>query len=169
MTFYGRVVDQDGLALKGAHVVYRIESYPADWTFKTRGRDNIVSQISATSNDQGSFQFTFTGCKLIRLKVTRVGYRHFYEADLSDGAPQTKGYTIVAWSDLWYKSDPNHPALYVFVKDGVHAVSALPCRGGYDSGGGNRWTLNKPAWPHKPSLPDVHYVPPSLRPTTQEK
>jgi hypothetical protein len=153
LTFHGQAVDQDGHALPGAHFEYRLEAYPKDWTFDTRGRPNEALIVTATSDEAGRFQMPISGCKLIRLKAERVGYRHLCETDHREG--DNFGYTLIAWGDLWYKSDPAHPAVYVFVKDGEREVSALPCRGGYDSGGGTRWTLNQPAWPKKPSLKDV--------------
>jgi hypothetical protein len=68
---------------------------------------------------------------------------------------------------LWYKSDPDHPAVYVMVKDGAREVSALPCKGGYVSGGGKHWVKNEPDWPKNPSLKDVIRKRPSSHPTTR--
>src|SRR5215207_9662631 len=66
------------------------------------------------------------------------------------------------------KPDVDHPAVFVFVKDGVTEVSALPCKGGWDSGGATQFpaTPNQPAWPRDPSLKDVVYKPPATS-TTQ--
>jgi hypothetical protein len=64
-------------------------------------------------------------------------------------------YMLNAWSLPWYASDPANPALYVFVRDGEHTVSVLPCSGGSNSANGKHWTINKPGWPKRPSLPDV--------------
>jgi hypothetical protein len=157
VTFYGRAVDQEGVPLPGAHFEYRVESYPKDWTFDTRGRDNDVSTVAATSDADGRFQFTVTACKLIRRKAEHAGYRHLFEEDPHDGTPQTFHYRLIAWGDLWYKTDANHPAVHVFVKDGVREVLALPCRGGWDSGGATKFpaTPNLPSWPKEPSLKDV--------------
>src|SRR6185295_17988058 len=113
-----------------------LEAYPKDWTFDTRGRLNDMSTVKSTSDTEGRFQFEVTGCLLRMKDISRVGYRHLWEQDTSDGRPSTYAYQLIAWSDPWYKSDPEHPAVYLFVKDGVHEVSSLPCKGGYDSGGG---------------------------------
>jgi hypothetical protein len=171
MTFYGLAVDQDGSPLAGAQFEYRVEAYPKDWTFETRDRDNDVSTVSATTDARGRFQFTVTGCKLIRRKGDRAGYRHLFEEDVHTRAAQTSFYRLIAWGDLWYKTDADHPAVYVFVKDGVKEVSALPCRGGWDSGGAKKFpaTPNQPAWPKKPSLEDVSYKPPTTAPTSQPR
>ncbi len=155
ITFYGKCVDQDGNPLSGVTLTYRVEAYPKDWTFNMRGRPNDVSMISVTSAEDGSFLLKATGCTIRCTKADRSGYRHFCDEDRSGSAANNYFYTFIAWSDLWYKSDPDHPAVYVFVKDGVTKVSALPCRGGFEFGGGNQWIENKPAWPKEPSLPDV--------------
>jgi hypothetical protein len=166
ITFYGLAVDQDGNPLAGAEFEYRVEAYPKDWTFETRGRDNDVSTVNATTDARGRFQFTVTGCKLVRRKAACEGYRHLAEEDYHGGTAQTFFYRLIAWGDLWYKTDADHPAVYVFVKDGVNEVSALPCRGGWDSGGARKFpfTPNQPAWPKKPSLKDVVYKPPTTAP-----
>jgi hypothetical protein len=155
ITFYGLAVDQDGAPLPGAIFEYRLEAYPKDWTFDTRGRPNDASTVTATSDDKGRFQFTVTGCTLQRLKAERQGYRHFCDEDRHGSAINNYYFRLIAWSDLWYKSDPDHPTVYVFVKDGVHEVSALPCKGGYDSANGTHWTKNASGWPKKPSLEDI--------------
>jgi hypothetical protein len=168
LTFYGLAVDQDGAPLPGAHFEYRVESYPKDWTFETRGRDNDVTTATAVSDSRGRFQFTVTTCKLIRRRAEREGYRHLFEQDLHDGAAQTFGYTVIAWGDLWYKTDADHPAVYVFVKEGIREVSALPCRGGWDSGGATKFPAapKQPAWPIRPSLKEVVQKQPTTEPTT---
>jgi hypothetical protein len=170
ITFYGLAVDQDGSPLAGAQFEYRIEAYPKDWTFEKRDRDNDVSMVNATTDARGQFQFTVTGCKLIRRKADHHGYRHLFDEDVHTRAAQTSFYRLIAWGDLWYKTDADHPAVYVFVKDGVKEVSALPCRGGWDSGGAKKFpaTPNQPAWPKKPSLKDVLYKPPATAPAAPD-
>jgi hypothetical protein len=123
------------------------------------------------SDGQGLFHFTVTGCTLRLLKAERKGYRRFFDSAPPSSRSDTDSYfySLIEWGYVQFKSDPSRPAVYVFVKNDAREVAAMPCRGGLDSGGGARWMGHKPAWPHKPSLPDVHYVPPSLRPTTQEK
>ncbi|WP_428939454.1 hypothetical protein [Fontivita pretiosa] len=168
LTFYGKAVDQDGIPLPGASFAFRLEAYPKDWTFETRGRLNEATTVTATSDENGLFQFTVTGCTLRRQSAEREGYRHFCDEDHgSSYSANNYFYTLIAWSDLWYKSDPHHPAVFVFVKDGVREVSALPCKGGYDSVNGKNWTLNKPGWPRKPSLKDVVQKRASTQATTQ--
>jgi hypothetical protein len=174
LTFYGLTVDQDGQPLPGVKVEYQVDAYPKDWTFETRGRPYDTSVVSATSDASGRFQLKVTGCSLRRKSVAApAGYRHLFEKHQGTVAgtviPSTYGYQLIAWGDLWYKTDPDHPAVYVFVKDGVKEVSALPCRGGWDSGGARKFpaTPNQPAWPKKPSLEDVAYKPSTTAPTSQ--
>jgi hypothetical protein len=167
MTFYGFVVDELGTPLPGVHVEYEVEAYPKDWTFETRGRPNDASRLSAVSDEQGRFEFVAKGCWLRMVDVARDGYRHFWEMDTAGGQPSTYAYRLIAWSDLWFKSDPDHPAVYVMVKDGAREISALPCKGGYEWGGGNRWLRNEPSWPKDPSLKDVVRKRPSSYPTTR--
>ncbi|HYO08355.1 MAG TPA: hypothetical protein VER17_05240 [Tepidisphaeraceae bacterium] len=155
ITFHGLVVDQDGTPLPGARIEYTVSAYPKDWSFDTRGRPYDVSSFSATSDPQGRFSVPVTGCILRLSSATREGYRHLTDNDTSNGPASTYSYGLIAWGDAMYKSDPERPAVYVFVKDGVREVSAVPCRGGYDSGNGTHWRPNKPAWPREPSLPDV--------------
>jgi hypothetical protein len=165
--FYGMVVDQDGNPLPGATIDYQVEAYPKDWTFETRNRPYDLSKVSAVSDAQGRFVFSATGCMLRLLDARCPRYRHFMELDTSTNSPSTYAYRLIAWSDLWFKSDPDHPAVYIFVKDGLREVSVLPCKGGYESGGGTKWMLNKPAWPKKPSLKDVVYISRTTAPSTQ--
>ena len=161
LTFYGKVVDQDGNPLEGAKIEYEVESYPTDWTFSSRARLNNRETVTFTSGADGRFSGRITRCKLFRLSATLDGYRHFGE-EYSDGATEhitTKAYMLVAWSDLWFKSAEDRPAIYVFVKDGIREVSALPCHGGFSSGGGAIFYPNEPGWPKEPSLKDVVYRP----------
>jgi hypothetical protein len=160
LTYFGLAVDQDGKPLKGVTVEYQCEAFPSDWTFDKRGEPLILSKASATSSPDGRFQFTVDGHVLKRSSVVPPrGYRHFFEEDVGSTTgkeiPSTYGYLITSWGDRCYKSDPEHPAIFVFVKDGQRVVSALPCRGGFDSGNGTYWVENQPAWPRKPSLQDV--------------
>src|SRR5687767_3430493 len=67
LTFYGKAVDEHGQPLPGVTFDYRVEAFPQDWTFETRGRLNDVSSIHATSGEDGRFQFTVTACRLILL------------------------------------------------------------------------------------------------------
>ncbi len=115
------------------------------------------------TDDQGRFELTVTGCQLIRLSATRAGYRHFFDEDPSDGAVQTNAFRLISWSEVQYKTDSQRPAIFVFVKDGIREVSALPCRGGFHAYG-KQWILNKRAWPKKPSLTDVVEKRPATNP-----
>lgn len=163
LIFHGLAVDQDGTPLSAARFTFRIEAYPHDWTFSTRGRDNIVTNLDVVSDAQGRFALQITGCKLVRLNAVRPGYRHLHDEDSSDGSVQTHSIGLMSWGQQQYKSDPDLPAVFVFVKKGVKEVSALPSRGGYYAWG-KEWRPNQPAWPKKPSLPDVVYKPPATRP-----
>src|SRR5206468_1028989 len=112
------------------------------------------------------------GHTLRRLNVEGPrGYRHLFEkyegTVTGETIPSTYGYLITSWGDRCYKSDSANPAVFVFVKDGAKEVSALPCRGGYDSGNGTNWLRNEPAWPKKPSLADVTYKSPATAPISQ--
>jgi hypothetical protein len=164
LTFYGLVVDENGSPLSGATIAYQVDAYPEDWTFDTRGRPYDMAEVSATSDERGRFQFTATGCILRRLDAERLGYRHFFDEDVMTSSSNS-AYRLIAWGDLNYKTDADHPAIYVFVKDGINEVSALPSRGGY-SFDGKQWTPNQPGWPKKPSLPDVVYKAPATRPAS---
>ena len=171
LTFYGLAIDQAGQPLQGVQVRYRSEAFPANWTFKTRGEPHTISEVEATTDEQGRFEFTIETHILKRLSVSGPsGYRHFYEefvGGTSAGGviPSTYGYLVISWSEVQYKSDPERPAIFVFVKDGVKEVSALPSRGGYQVYGKD-WIPNEPKWPRKPSLKDVAYVPPATQPST---
>ena len=83
-----------------------------------------------------------------------------------EGGVFNLGYQITAWGDTWYQSDPGNPATYVFVRDGVREVSALPSRGG-SRFVGQQWIANRPGWPPKPSLLDVVYHPPASQPSKE--
>lgn len=165
LPFYGKVVDQVGKPLAGVAFDFRVESYPNGWTFDTRGRDNDVHHVTATSDAQGGFSFTVSGCQMFRMRAEKQGYRHFEDTDSSSESVDNRFYRLIAWSDPWYKTDPDHPAVYVFVKDGSREVSVLPSRGGYDSGGGKQWRPNQPGWPKNPSLKDVVYKNPTTVPS----
>jgi hypothetical protein len=128
--FFGVAVDQDGTPLPGARIEYQVDAYPKDWTFETRGRPYDTSFVGTTSGADGRFEFEVTGC-ILRLKnAQRPGYRHLYERDEHDAHPSVTGYRLIAWSDLQYRSDPQNPAVFVFVKDGVREAkkpSQLSC------------------------------------------
>jgi hypothetical protein len=165
LTFYAIAVDQDGHPLQGATFEFDIERIPADWTFSTRGKPHEHVTMSAVSGSDGKFQPEIVG-HILRLKrAERTGYRHFYEMDPGSGRKDADNsfVRLDAWGDPWYRSDPEHPAVYVFVKDGVKQISVLPTRGGSDTGGGTRFVRNEPIWPRRPSLPDVAYVAPATR------
>ena len=167
MVFYGKAVDQDGQPLSGASFEFRVEAFPKDWTYETRARPSDVVTVQAVSDQNGLFQLKLTGHRLTRLKADRDGYRHYFEKDLQDGTPQTSGYTLIAWGDPCFKSDSDHPAVFVFVKNGQHDVSSLPCRGGYMVVATTQLHLNEPTRPKIPSLDDVTYKPPATQTTTR--
>jgi hypothetical protein len=155
ITFLGKAVDQDGKPLAGARFEFELEAYPKGWSFESRGKANDKSAVTATSDSNGLFRITVTGCTLRRSRAEREGYRHFYDNDRHGSAINNYYYTFISWGNLWYKSDPANPAVFVFVKDGIREVSALPCKGGSDSANGKEWTVNTPGWPKQPSLEDV--------------
>jgi hypothetical protein len=161
LTFYGKVVDQDGKPLEGARITYQVESYPTDWTFSTRGRLNNFEMVSFTSGADGLFSGKITGCTMSLMSAELAGYRHLAEEDPHTDAEHasTYWYCLIGWSNLWFKSAEDRPAIYVFVKDGIREVSALPCHGGFSSGGGGIFRPNEPGWPKEPSLKDVVYRP----------
>ena len=114
----------------------------------------------------GGFVNKITGHILRFKECTRPGYRHLYDLDQGRGKPgENMFYGLDAWGEPQFKSDPEHAAVFVFVREGVREVSALPCKGGADSPNGKVWWLNKPGWPRKPSLKDVVYKP-KTEPTT---
>jgi hypothetical protein len=171
ITFYGKAVDQDGNPLPGVRVVYQSEAFPADWSFEKRGEPLVTEKVEAMSGDDGRFDFTVDTHVLRRIEVSGPpGYRHFFEEYAGTlpnrVVPSTYGYLVISWGDLCFKSDAKHPAIYVFVKNGVKEVSALPCQGGY-SGKEGRWILNTPAWPVKPSLKDVVQKKAATEPSTR--
>jgi hypothetical protein len=166
--FYGLAVDQDGKPLPGARIEFQVDAYPKDWTFETRGRPYDVSFASGTSDASGRFDFEVAGC-ILRLKSAEAsGYRHLFETYQSDKHPSVLGYHLIAWSEQQYQSDPNNPAVFVFVKAGAEKVSALPSVGG-SRWNGKGWSPYRPAWPKSPSLKDVVYSgdPATTRPSSQ--
>jgi hypothetical protein len=162
-TFYGIAIDQDGTPLSGVRVEYQVDAYPDDWTFDTRDRPYVSSNVTAISDEAGRFKFDAKGC-ILRLKhAERTGYRHFFETDGSERNPSPAGYSLIAWGQQTYRPDPDNPAIFVFVREGINEVSVLPSVGGWHRGdtGGVRHT---PKWPKRPSLPDVVYKPPATQP-----
>ncbi len=161
--FHGLAIDQDGVPLEGAKFEFVVESFPADWTFKTRGQGNQLRTISTVSDHLGRFMVEATGHVIRRERVERAGYRHFCDFDdgqWSDGRgglQETSNYSfmIISWGDLCYRNSPERPTIFVLVKDGVREVAALPSRGGESSGNGAHWRKNEPGWPREPSLKDV--------------
>jgi hypothetical protein len=162
MQYYGKVVDQDGKPLANVSIDYVVEAYPKDWSLEAKGGNSFeVSTVSCVSGEDGTFRFVVSGCKLTGRPRSLLGYRELLEAESGDDAAprRTAGYRLVAWGALHYKTAPEHPAIIVFVQDGVTEVSALPCAGGYSSMDGIKWSLNEPGWPKEPSLKDVVYRP----------
>jgi hypothetical protein len=163
LTFYGKAVDESGMPLEGVRFSVRIEAYPKDWTFDTRGRPNDVSTVTIVTDGTGCFELPVTGCQLICHEMVLHGYRPLFDTDAGDGAVQNRYYRFISWGELLYKSDPNNPAVFVLVREGIREVTALPSRGGMRRAG-KHWVDNGPAWPRKPSLEDVVQRPPASRP-----
>lgn len=151
VTFYGLAVDQDGTPLQGVSFEVVVDAIPRDWTFETRGRPHDRTRRMLVTDENGRFSIDATAHLIFIEKAHLPGYRHLF-AKWSDDT--NTGYQVTAWGEQLYKSDPDRPAVYVFVKDGVREVSALPSRGGYYAYG-KEWRPNEPAWPEKPSLNDV--------------
>lgn len=164
LTFYGRAVDENGNGIAGASFSFDIEAYPADWTFQTRGRDYVRSIVVTRSDEHGDFKIDINGCMIRVRSATATGYRELYELDSGtrrdDGwnSVFTRSIRLISWSDPQYRSDPERPAIFVFVSDGAQSASALPSQGGFRSEGRDRWIANRPGWPRKPSLDDVDWV-----------
>lgn len=149
--FYGLAVDENGRPLEAATFQIISEAFPDDWTFETRGRPHDRKTFQVRSDATGRFEIELVTRGIFIEHAERAGYRHL-TAKL--GEASNMGIMISSWGRQLYKSDPNRPAVYVFVKDGVREVSALPSRGGYYAYGKD-WRPNEAAWPLKPSLTDV--------------
>jgi len=162
LTFYGLAVDEKGIPLQGVKFEFVVDSIPKDWSFDTRGQPHTRKTHTVISGDDGRIQFDAYAHIIFMNEAVLEGYRHLAARF---GEESNLGIGVTSWSDLLYKSDPTNPAIYVFVKDGVKEVSALPSRGGFYAYG-KQWRPNKPAWPKKPSLPDVVYKPPTTQPAT---
>ena len=167
LTFFGVALDQAERPLSGVHVEVEVEAIPKDWTFATRGKPHNYSTLEAVTGSDGQFRFEVSAHILRFSNVSRDGYRHFFDRNAGGSqAIDNTFYRISDWGDVKYKTDANHPAVYVFVKDGAHDISVLPCRGGFTSNG-TSWIENKPGWPRQPSLEDVVYKPPATQPASQ--
>jgi hypothetical protein len=151
LTFYGLAVDQDGKPLEGVSFDIVVDAIPKDWTFENRGRPHDRMRTTVVTDADGRFSVDVAAHVIFVENGRLPGYRHLFAKWSDDG---NTGYQVTAWGEQLYKSAPDHAAVYVFVKDGVREVSALPCRGGYQLNG-KQSTLNLPRWPRTPSLPDV--------------
>jgi hypothetical protein len=162
LTFYGKAVDQDGNALPGATFEFDVEAYSGNGSFTLSPSPNTHSSVHAVSDAQGLFEFPVTGCRLRTRNAACTGYRQLEEVDSATysanggNSVHTRGIQLSA-TDPHYQSSPNHPAVFVFVRDGVHSCAALPSQGGYRSSG-SHWVQNQPAWPFEPSLDDVDWT-----------
>lgn len=167
--FFGRAVDQDGKPLVGVQFVGEMESFPADWTFESRGKPALHTPVHATSGADGRFEVQLNGYLLRFTDVSCAGFRHFYDEALGDSqAFNNTAYEVVSWGDLRYRSDFENPAIYVFVRDDIKTIAALPSKGGASSFNGKSWTSNRPGWPKLPSLPDVVLKHPASVPSSQD-
>jgi hypothetical protein len=150
-------VDQDGNPLARVKFDFRVEAYPKNWSFDTRGRDNDVTNVTAFTDDQGRFRLDVTGCQLIRLRSAPKGFKEYYDEDVSGRSVDNRFYSLITWGQVGYRSDVDNPAVYVFVNNGTKTITVLPSRGGFDHRGGSNWSRNTPALPRKPSLREVVY------------
>lgn len=174
--FHGIAVDQDGHPLPGVGFEFTVESFPEDWTFETRGRPNLSHAITLVSDENGRFRLSGRGCTIFRQRAERSGYRHFFDTDHGEHVDRNRrefvsysnyAFRIISWGNLCYRNDEQHPAVFVFVKDGVQETSALPSRGGFSPGNRTVWRENEPGWPRVPSLRDVVKKAPSTQATSQ--
>lgn len=162
LTFFGLAVDQDGNPLQDVSFEIVLDAIPKDWSFDNRGKPHDRTRQTVTSGADGRFSANVTAHMIFVDNAQLPGYRHLFAKWSDDG---NTGYQITAWGEILYKSDPDRPAVYVFVKDGVSDVSALPSRGGFRAYG-NQWIPNQPMWPKNPSLKDVQQKQPSSQSTT---
>jgi hypothetical protein len=106
--------------------------------------------------------------------VTLAGYQWLYDLNNDQTVLRPQGnntfFSFASDGEPWpYQSRRDSPAIFVLVKNGVKDVRAMPSRGGVDFDPGHqRMMVNHPIWPLKPSLPKVHYISPSSRPTTTQ-
>ena len=163
MTFYGRAVDEKGRGLAGVEFKFLIEAYPADWSFQTRGRPDERSQVSVVSDANGDFHFDING-KMLRLTAaSKAGYRELYELDVGTRRENggnsvfTRAFSLISTGNPLYRSDPDRPAIFVFISNGAQTTTALPSQGGFRSEG-RHWIANRAGWPDKPSLDDVDWA-----------
>ncbi|HEX8520721.1 MAG TPA: hypothetical protein VF669_00610 [Tepidisphaeraceae bacterium] len=154
--FYGKTVDQSGEPLEGVHVVLTVLSVGKEYGPGDNPPQNVRTSLEATSDANGRFHVKIQGLMMFIDRVEKLGYRHFYDMNRGrSNAIDNTAYTLISWGDACYKSDPDHPAVYVLVKDGVTHATTLPCAGGSESANGVVWRKNEPGWPTKPSLKDV--------------
>jgi hypothetical protein len=165
LTFYGKAVDQDGRGLPGVSFSFSLEAFPKNWSFANHGVPFVVTKLDATSDANGLFQFEVTGHMLRQQQATIAGYRQLQELDAGTYSADegitvfTDSIPLNSWGQQLYKTAPEKPAIFVFVKEGVTSVSALPGCGGYSYYGYRQeWRENKPGWPKQPSLADVNWV-----------
>jgi hypothetical protein len=165
LTFYGLAVDETGQPLPLVEFEFLVESFADDWSFERRGEPLKTKSHRARSGRDGRFIIHVVGHTLWLERAELRGYQHLHERQTGSSLPSDNiAYALNSWGDLLYRADPENPAVYVFVKDGVRVVSALPNKGGADSSNGTVWRKNLPAWPEWPSLPDVVYKPPATQP-----
>jgi hypothetical protein len=169
LTFYGKIVDEEGRPLSNVPIDLLIQAYPQNWSYGSYGRDLDATTANLITDKDGSFKIDVVGCKITALPIHWPNYRLLEETDVSDATTykMTRVIDLIEWGVLWYKSSSINPTTYLLVKNGVHEVSALPCRGGYRPGSGTGWIANAPAWPNRPSLPDVVYKPAATQPSTR--
>jgi hypothetical protein len=165
MTFHGLAVDSEGLPMPGLTFVFNVESYPKDWTYQTAARLNDVTELRATTGPDGRFAADVEGCYLRLLRIEGTHLRELRDTDTLSGAVRTRNFALIDWGEVQYRSDPNRPATYVFLRDGGTEVSVLPSRGGDDLLDARpTWGRNEPKWPNQPSVKSVTYRPPGAPP-----
>ena len=137
----------------------------AQLSIRRNSPKGTTQKVKVVSGRNGLFQVRLRGYGLRLNSAAKLGYRHFYEEDAHDKSPFTGAYEVIAWGQPLYKSVEEHPAVFIFVKEGNTSVSVLPCRGGYRTAGVDMWIRNEPSWPKRPSLNDVVYRVSSTQPS----
>ncbi len=172
VTFFGRVVDQDGVPVADATVAIFVFGTDPDWAWRggpdKRG-SNRLDEFRTNAN--GAFTVSFVGSAISVRDVRADEYEWFHDAGYGSGNDRRRSHGWDRMFYFWYRRgmsgylpDPARPAQFVLVRQGVTAVSAFPSRGGTDIDNSQVIT-NVPMWPIEPSLKGVHPAQPTTAPS----